>query len=142
MSTRHFLKPSICATLLLAMFSTLPALAQTTGQATQERVLDRTELLPHLETIRRQYPRLYERLRREVPQEQLQQAMSASASTAAINTTEQDGKLQSTMTAEAGTQGRTAATRAVPIEALLRQEVRSRSTQASPPTKTSVGATR
>lgn len=58
---------------LILLLTTLPAAAQTAARtpavnatvtSAPERVLGRADLLPYLETIRRQYPRLYERLRR------------------------------------------------------------------------------
>ena len=77
---------------LILLLTTLPAAAQTAARtpavnttvtsapasftnataSAPERVLGRADLLPYLETIRRQYPRLYERLRREVPPDQLE----------------------------------------------------------------------
>lgn len=140
MSPCHFQKLSIRAVLALLLLATVPAIAQTMGQTSSERVLDRADLLPYLETIRRQYPRLYERLRREVPPEQFQQALSASAPTSEATTADLEDK--SLFAATTAAQPRSAAPRASAIEALLRQEVRSRPTQALQPAKTSAGATR
>lgn len=111
MSPRCLPTPGLLTGLALALLTALPAMAQTTP----ERTLERTDLLPHLETIRRQYPRLYDRLRREIPPDQLQQARAASVPATDITSA-----------------GRTA--RAIPIDTLLRQEVRNRSTQATPTT--------
>jgi hypothetical protein len=104
MSPRCLPTPGILTGLALALLTALPVQAQTAP----ERVLERSDLLPHLETIRRQYPRLYDWLRREIPPDRLQQALAPSAPSAASTSA-----------------------RAIPIDPLLRQEVRNRSPQAA-----------